>query len=275
MKISQNDILDLMIKRIGSSVIDLENAFAKSISTVGVRYVVIDDLLPDHIAHDISMAFPHNNQMRLMSSFREKKFTSKNLDQFNPILGDVTFAIQDPRMVEIVEQVTGIKEQVPDQLLYAGGLSAMARGHFLSPHIDNSHDSTRQFYRTLNLLYYLTPDWQEEGGGNLQLWNRNVDSSVTIHARFNRMVLMETSPWSWHSVNKVTQEGSRKCLSNYYFSRRSPIDRDYFNITAFSAPPNQPFLRLFSKADAAVRQCVRLVKPSGIGKLDVYDGAPR
>jgi len=253
----------------------LKSAFADAARDVGVRYVVIDDLLPVEVALAIAKAFPDGDQMRLMDSFRERKFTSKAFDQFDPILGDVTFAFQDPRIVKIVEEITGIAEQVPDSLLYAGGLSAMAKGHFLGPHIDNSHDSSREYYRTLNLLYYVTPDWDEPNGGNLQLWNRDVSRNVTIHSCFNRLVLMETTPSSWHSVNEVRADGLRKCVSNYYFSRRSPTGVDYFNITAFSAPPSKPILRLWSHVDAGLRQLVRKVRPLGLGPVDIYDGPPR
>lgn len=271
----KEEFVELIARTLRSRHDELKAAFAASAEEVGVRYVAIDNLLPDAIAHQIDAAFPVGGEMRLMDSFRERKYTSKAYDRFDAILGDITFAFQDPRIVKIVENITGIAEQVPDSLLYAGGLSAMAKGHYLSPHIDNSHDASRQYYRTLNLLYYVTPDWAEANGGNLQLWNRNVSKNVIIHSRFNRLVLMETTPTSWHSVNTVQTEGFRKCVSNYYFSRRSPIGKDYFNITAFSAPPSQPLLRLWSKVDAGLRQLVRKVRPQGLGQVDVYDGPPR
>jgi len=102
-----------------------------------------------------------------------------------------------------------------------------------------------------------------------------VRNNVTIHSRFNRLVLMETTPTSWHSVNQVQVDGLRKCVSNYYFSRRSPTGEDYFNVTAFSAPPGRPLLRLWSHIDAALRNLVRKLRPEGIGQVDVYEGPPR
>ncbi len=271
----KTQLIDMIETSLVSRRDDLMARFTKSYQDVGVRYVAIDNLLPEEVAKSVDSAFPDPAQMRLMSSFREKKFTSKAYDKFDPILGDLTFAFQDPKVVKVIEAITGIEDQVPDSLLYAGGLSAMGKDHFLSPHIDNSHDSSRNYYRTLNLLYYASPDWRLENGGNLQLWNRDLTKSTTIHSRFNRLVLMETTPTSWHSVEKVSSEGTRKCVSNYYFSKKSPTGSDYFNITAFSAPPSQPFMRAWSHLDAAMRQLVRKVRPSGIGPVDVYDGPPR
>lgn len=157
-----------------------------------------------------------------MDSFRERKFTSKNFDEFDPILKAITFAIQDPRVIEVVEKITGIKGQIPDPSLYAGGLSAMAKDQFLGPHIDNSHEATRKYYRTLNLLYYITPDWTLENGGNLELWDVSVKSNATIVSSYNRLAIMETTPSSWHSVSKVNVDKVRCCVSNYYFSEISP-----------------------------------------------------
>lgn len=273
--INKEMLIELILNSLQSRQETLAAAFEASAEKVGVRFVAIDDLLPESVAVQISHAFPAADDMRLMDSFRERKFTSKAFDRFDPVLGDVTFAFQDPSVVAVVETITGIAEQVPDSLLYAGGLSMMAKGHFLGPHIDNSHDSSRQYYRTLNLLYYASEDWSEENGGNLHLWDKNVDGCVAIHSKFNRLVLMETTPTSWHSVNSVKVDRFRKCVSNYYFSKRSPTGSEYFNVTSFSAPKDQPVLRFWNRADAVFRQTVRMFRPDGVGPVDVYDGPPR
>jgi Rps23 Pro-64 3,4-dihydroxylase Tpa1-like proline 4-hydroxylase len=250
----------------------LNDDFSTSNKEVGVRSVVLDDLLPPLLAEQIFREFPGHESMRLMDSFRERKYTSKSFDKFNPLMADITFAIQDPRVVSIVEKITGIKNQIPDTHLYAGGLSAMGRGHFLGPHIDNSHDGDRKHYRTLNLLYYVTPDWSLECGGNLELWDRDVKLHTAIVSRFNRLVIMETNPWSWHSVSKVEVDRLRCCVSNYYFSPLSPTGRDYFNVTSFSARPEQKLLRAVAWADNKLRQAIRFIAPSGVAKKDIYQG---
>lgn len=246
--------------------------FTNSSQEVGVRYALLDDLLPQPISQDIHNSFPTADAMRLMDSFREKKYTSKSFDKFDPLMEYITFAFQDPRVIEVVEEITGIRNQIPDVRLYAGGLSAMGPGHFLGPHIDNSHDGSRKYYRTLNLLYYVTPDWSQDYGGNLELWDRGVKRNTTIASKFNRLVIMETNPWSWHSVSEVKVDRLRCCVSNYYFSPTSPTGQDYFNVTSFSARPEQKMLRALASVDNKLRQVVRWVAPSGLGKKDVYNG---
>lgn len=237
---------------------------------IQTRRLIIDDLLPAKLAQEIHAAFPPHEAMRLMKSFREVKYTTKALDRCLPIIRDVEFAFQSPQVVQAVSRVTGMHELTPDPALYAGGLSAMAQGHYLQPHIDNSHNGERTHYRRLNLLYYVTPDWRPEYGGNLELWDDGVRRRVEIPSLFNRFVIMETNRRSWHSVNQVRHNGVRCCVSNYYFSAASPEAFDYFHVTSFMARPEQPAQRLFCRVDNAVRHGVRMVRKQGLGQTDVY-----
>ena len=265
-------LVEIISEQLSSQIDQLREQFSNSIGKVGIRHAVLDDLLPDTLAHQIHTEFPRAASMRLMDSFRERKYTSKSFNQFAPIMADITFALQDPKVIKVIEQITGIEQQIPDSSLYAGGLSAMGLGHFLGPHIDNSHEISRTYYRTLNLLYYVTPGWSVEDGGNLELWDRDVRRHVTIVSKFNRLAIMETNPWSWHSVSEVTVDRLRCCVSNYYFSPSSPTGHDYFNVTSFSARPEQRMRRALAWADGRLRQAVRQLVPQGLGKKDVYKG---
>jgi Rps23 Pro-64 3,4-dihydroxylase Tpa1-like proline 4-hydroxylase len=242
-----------------------------SAPAIPTRFFVIDDLLPPDLAQQIADAFPGTEKMRLMKSFRETKFTSKNLDQFDPILEQITFAFQDSRVIAEIEAITGMQRQVPDTKLYAGGLSSMSRGHFLNPHIDNSHDSSRKLYRTLNLLYYCAPAWNPINGGSLQLWDARVRSAVTIPSLFNRLVVMETNRLSWHGVDRILIDGNRRCVSNYYFSPVSTEAHDYFHVTSFSAPPGEPLKRVLATLDNLLRSTVRKLFAQGVGAKDLYE----
>jgi Rps23 Pro-64 3,4-dihydroxylase Tpa1-like proline 4-hydroxylase len=239
---------------------------------INTRFTAIDNLLPQDIAEKIYKAFPPLEEMRLLDSFREKKYTSKSLDKFDPLIADITFAFQDPTVINKVAELTGIEKAVGDPHLYAGGISAMAKGHFLNPHLDNSHDYEQKNYRVLNLLYYITPDWKSENGGNLELWNEDVTEAVEIPSLFNRLVLMSTNDKSWHSVNEVKPDRARCCVSNYYFSPVSPSGYETTHVTYFQARPEQTVRRLITKADSDLRTLIRKVVKKGFSKKDLYEG---
>lgn len=177
--------------------------------------------------------------------------------------------------MKIVEAIGGIFNQVIESLIYAGGLSSMAKRHFLNPLIDNSDNAGCRHYRTLNLFYYFTPNWDEACGGNLKPWDRRVSTIVRPDSCFNRLVPMQTTPRAWLAVSSVQNNGLRKCVSNYYFSARLPIGENYFNITESSVPPKHLLFRLWRAAYAGLRQFMRKIKPEGLGPEDVYQGPPR
>jgi Rps23 Pro-64 3,4-dihydroxylase Tpa1-like proline 4-hydroxylase len=239
------------------------------------RYAVLDELLPSDLARRIHGAFPPPERMRLMSSFRERKYTSKSLETMDPLMHEALFAFQAPAVIEAVALITGLRDMVGDPHLYAGGISAMTRGHFLQPHIDNSHDGDGRLYRVLNLLYYVTPGWPADAGGNLELWDPAVRTRVEIPSLFNRLVIMETNRTSFHSVNAVQADGARCCVSNYYFSPHPPDGTEGSHITFFQARPEQPLLRLVSTADGYARSLVRALFRRGLAKKDVYSGPTR
>ena len=192
--------------------------------------------------------------MTLKRSIKENKHVAAQMDAYDPLLEEAVYAFQDPRVVALIGEITGFKDLEPDVDLYAGGISAMSKGAYLRPHLDNSHDKDRNRYRVLNLLYYVTPDWQQDYGGCLQLWDEGPGGLVrTFPCLFNSVVIMATAKNSWHSVNKVTHDGMRCCVSNYYFSPHSPDEVDYFHATSFRGEPGQGFLDLVMRADNALR----------------------
>lgn len=264
-------LVNLIVERLDRDAEQIAADFAAE-KSVKTRYCAIDGLLPDEVASEIAAAFPPNDEMRLLDSFRERKYTSKSLERFDPLIADITFAFQDERVISKVAELTGIKDAVGDPHLYAGGISAMDRGHFLNPHLDNSHDGEQKNYRVLNLLYYITPDWRPENGGNLELWDESVTSPVEIPSLFNRLVLMSTNDKSWHSVNEVKADGKRCCISNYYFSPHSPNGYETTHVTYFMARPEQKVRRVLTKLDSELRTKLRKIKKDGFAKKDVFEG---
>jgi Rps23 Pro-64 3,4-dihydroxylase Tpa1-like proline 4-hydroxylase len=230
-----------------------------------IQSCVIDDVLPKQEAERIFAAYPDKSAMTVRKSLREHKHVAAQMNQYDPLLEEIIYGFQQPGVLKVVEEITGIREMEPDEHLYAGGISLMAKDNFLNPHLDNSHDRNRSAYRVLNLLYYVSPDWTHECGGNLELWDEGPKGRPReIVSSFNRLVLMATHEESWHSVNQVKVDRSRCCVSNYYFSAKPLEDHDYFHVTSFRGRPEQPVRDLVLQGDIALRQGIRKVFKKGI-----------
>lgn len=240
---------------------------------------IIDDLLPVKMAREIFHAFPKPDEMMERKSLREHKYVAAQMNNYNPVLEEAIYAFQDPRVLKVVAEITGIKQMIPDEKLYAGGISLMSKGHFLNPHLDNSHDRQREAYRVMNLLYYVSPDWSADCGGNLELWDDGPNAAPReIVSKFNRLVLMATHETSWHSVNTVKSVISpRCCVSNYYFSKTPLEEAEYFHVTTFRGRPEEKLRNVALKSDAMLRSGLRKIFKKGIIKTKhVYEkGAPQ
>jgi Rps23 Pro-64 3,4-dihydroxylase Tpa1-like proline 4-hydroxylase len=187
------------------------------------------------------------------------------MDKYHPLLEEVIYAFQDEKIVALIAEICGIEKVFPDEFLYAGGLSLMPKNNFLNPHLDNSHDKDRNRWRVLNLLYYATPDWDLNFGGNLEVWPKGLDEKqVTITSKFNRFVVMATHQKSWHSVSKVTVNKVRCCVSNYYFSDVPLVTSDSFHVTTFRGRPQEKLKDIILQIDNRMRSFLRKLFKKGV-----------
>ncbi len=265
---NRTELADIILHKIESVQDKIRSDYAQSRSRIG--HFFIDDLLPEDLALEIYRAFPDPNTMRMRKSLREFKYIAAQMDQYNPILEEIVYAFQDSRIVHLVGELCEIESIHPDETLYAGGISLMGPKQFLNPHLDNSHDNFRERWRVLNLLYYVTPEWKQEFGGNLELWPQGVNKpQITVHSKFNRLVVMATHNHSWHSVSPVSHPtDARCCVSNYYFSEVPLRENSKFHVTSFRGRPGQKLRDLVLQADSALRMSIRKVFSKGVVKND-------
>ncbi|MDX2319647.1 MAG: 2OG-Fe(II) oxygenase [Moritella sp.] len=262
------DIANLIIEKITAQAEAAKDMYADSVSNIG--YFYIDNFLPTELATKVHDVFPHYNDMMLIGSkynLREYKYVTAQMNNCHPLLEETIFAFQDPRILDLIKEICDINSLYADENLYAGGISLMHQGQFLNPHLDNSHEKDRKQWRVLNLLYYVTPDWHQTNGGNLELWPDGIDNAqLTIDSAFNRLIVMATHDGSWHSVSPITADKNRTCVSNYYFSDSALKPTDQFHVTSFRGRPEQGVRDIALQADNALRQSVRKLFPLGLVK---------
>ncbi len=231
---NRQEISELIKQRLNQVGISfLRNKYEKSGS---INHLIIDNLLPNEIASQLNFDFPEEEELNHLNKIAENKYVGIYFSDGHKLVQECLYAFQEKNLLEIMSKITNIKHLISDTELYAGGVSSMSKGCFVNPHIDNSHDRNLENYRRLNLLYYVNKDWNPKNdGGELVLYPEGIKKKEKeIICKFNRLVIMKTDNKSIHGVKKIlSKTKTRKCISNYYFSKKSPSGGRYYHSTSF------------------------------------------
>jgi hypothetical protein len=194
-------------------------------------HVVLDDFLPEAVIASCLREFPTPEDIP-WTLYTDAGNTRKLAVSDETLMGGFTRhligQLNASTFVTFLETLTGIPGLVADPHLVGGGLHQIERGGFLKVHADFNRHPTLKLDRRLNLLLYLNPDWQEEYGGHLQLWARDMsrcDKQVLPIA--NRCVVFSTTDFSFHGhPDPLTcPDGvARKSLALYYYSAGRPAE---------------------------------------------------
>lgn len=127
-----------------------------------------------------------------------------------------------------LSELTGIYPLMPDYGLNGGGWHVHTRGGLLNVHKDYSIHPQLGLERALNLIVYLTPEWDISWGGALGLWseqdNQPYELIKSIDCIYNRAVLFDTRKDSWHGLPDpimCPENVRRTSLAIYYVTTPS------------------------------------------------------
>lgn len=157
----------------------------------------------------------------------EKKRTSVGENRFKENTLALMHYLNSETFLTFLQELSGIRETlIPDPSFAGGGFHQIERNGFLKIHADfNKHPKTK-LDRRVNVLVYLNKDWQEEWGGHLELWNRDMTQcEVKIPPLFNTLAMFTTTDFSYHGHPDpllCPADRSRKSLALYYYSNGRP-----------------------------------------------------
>lgn len=225
------------------------------------EHVVIDDFFTDEVAEQIASNFPDHNDNTWTVSYNnpvENKKACSHWDKFPAPIYNALFYLCSKEFIQVVEQMTNTPNVIADYGLHGGGMHSHNRGGKLNIHKDYSLHPKIPYMRNFNLIVYMTPNWQEEWGGGLELWSHDEKTQMPkecvtrISNKFNRAVLFNTTQNSWHGLPEeltCPENVARRSLATYYVT---PINEMAENRTrAFYAPykdqKNDPEILEFCK----------------------------
>jgi 2OG-Fe(II) oxygenase superfamily len=145
---------------------------------------------------------------------------------FPPALGAVTDELNSPEFARWVSELTGIPNLMADPTLEGGGLHQSGPGGYLNVHTDFSkHHLHTHWRRRVNLILYLNPEWDENWGGSIELWEKSAGKMTRCGAKYapllNHALIFTTDQRSLHGFPDplaCPQGESRKSLALYYYT---------------------------------------------------------
>ena len=119
-------------------------------------------------------------------------------------------------------------------------------GGYLGPHVDHSNDPSKGFPHVLNVILYLTPNWNDSYGGHTILFDKQGKQVVKkIEYQSNRLVIFLHSPYTFHGVTKINENCKMKRSTmyfDYYSKATNPYKMLNVNFKSFFFKHNTTFI---------------------------------
>ena len=166
--------------------------------------VVIDGFVHDDLAKQLVDEFPAIDAMPKSHDyvFADKRELS-DLQRFGTAGATLEQALLSPRFAAALSELTGTTIFV-DPDFYGGGFHQSGDGGYLDMHVDfNIHPEHKTWFRMLNVLLYLNPDWQDDYGGHLLVKTSPDATPRAISPQFNRGVIMTTTESTYHGFRRM------------------------------------------------------------------------
>jgi hypothetical protein len=194
-------------------------------------HIVLDGLFDDADLERVLAKFPKPEETRWMrfdSPLEKKLGFYHEHSTIPPAIRSFLDAMNGFEMLMFLEALTGIEGLIPDPYFGGGGLHQIEPGGFLKIHADFNVHPKLKLDRRLNMLVYMNPEWREEWGGHLELWDPSMsECRKRILPLFNRTVVFSTTDTSFHGHPHplTSPEGvTRKSVSLYYYTSGRPAE---------------------------------------------------
>jgi len=202
-------------------------------------HIVWDSFLDKKTLKSITYEFPNENseawtwKSNDVNSIKYMCQDQSLIDKL-PNINNLIKYLNSSYFCGILSSIFEIPNLVSDDDLAGGGLHMIGNGGFLRVHADfNQSDKKPGYHRRLNLILYLSDEWEDSYNGNLELWDTDLtEAKVKIEPISNRMICFNTQPdgdvIAYHGHPKplnVPKDIYRKSIALYYYTKEKPNSR--------------------------------------------------
>jgi Rps23 Pro-64 3,4-dihydroxylase Tpa1-like proline 4-hydroxylase len=209
-------------------------------------HIVLDDFLDkDFFSNLNTEAFTiekHRND-HLDTFLERNKSNSRNVNLSEKIRLLVEELNKEKFLIEL-RKLTGIKElfQTTVGNTKLSNYHEMYKSGFVGTHVDHSSEPISGLPHVLNILIYLTKEWEKSWGGSTLLANKNGRKiEKIVEYTPNRAVIFLHSPFTFHGVQELNNNQKKRSsvYVDYYSKNKDPykhLDLNFKNVW-FKHPP--------------------------------------
>ena len=138
--------------------------------------------------------------------------------------------------IDLLSEVTGIEDLLPDPKLFGGGLHETPTGGAFGVHRDFDVHIRNGLANKMVFLTYLNKDWDPAWGSALELWDVNPPvCAKVIQPQFGTSVLMVHGPASFHGhpTPMTAPAGkTRRSVATYYYHNPHGVQQRFRRVTS-------------------------------------------
>jgi hypothetical protein len=194
-----------------------------------VQHTIIDNFLPQDLFDAVVNDIKHITNYTVFSNATSHRQESRNFVQA-PLLQTLANSFHSSSVLHWLESISSIDKLIPDPHLRGGGLAKIFTNSTLALHTDFNWNDQLKLNRKVNLILYLTPNWQSEWNGDLELWNKENTECVTkIEPKANRLVFWNYEPWLVHGLSQplnMPDQITRDNLIHFYYTSNATWEVD-------------------------------------------------
>ena len=213
-------------------------------------HVVIPDFFSPEVAQRLLDDFPSFEERFARNEMGDvgRKAARRDVRDISGAYRELDDFLQTPEFLNSISEMTGIPDLVYDSEYHGGGTHENVDGASLYPHVDFNYHA-KGWHRRLNLIVYLSPEWEEEWGGSLELhsnpWDPSNDSVKVLPTKFNQALVFETSEHSWHGFRRIElpedrRHLSRKSFAIYLYTKDRPAEQTASSHSTIYVPFGMP-----------------------------------
>lgn len=211
-------------------------------------HAVLDGFLGEPLARALAQAYPgpaHPSWKRKDHAEQAARLGQLQRAGFEDVDGAIRHLLAElsgMAFLDFLQTLTGVQGLIPDPHFRGAGLHLTLPGGHLALHVDFNRDRLRGLARRVTVLYYLTPDWQPEWGGALELWNEDLSRcEARIDPLLDRMVVMAHGERFWHGHPQplaCPEDRGRAVVAAYFYTADPDADSGEAH-SAIWAPPRE------------------------------------